>query len=248
MVQDPSMARVRVAAWPMILVSMVLGMLVSGCSVAQVGPAAIAPRPAAAQYSSATPPPTIAQAAPVSPSAPLAQSTPAPPPQSPPAANDPAIASLMSNYRLGAGDVISIRVFGEDEFTREKVRLNDAGTVSFPILGELVVLGRTVGEIESLLTGRLKGRILVNPRVSVWIEEYRPFFINGMVERPGAYAYQPGLNVRKAVSIAGGFKERASTSKIFVVREKKALEPPAKVDLNTEIGPGDSITVEESFF
>lgn len=169
-------------------------------------------------------------------------------PSGPPASADPALASLMSNYKLGAGDVISIRVFGEDEFTREKVRLNDAGTVSFPILGEVVVLNRTVGEIEQLLTSRLKGRILVNPRVSVWIEEYRSFFINGMVERPGAYPYQPGLNVRKAVSIAGGFKERASTSKIFVVREKRALEAPVKVDLNAEIGPGDSITVEESFF
>ncbi len=243
MVQDPSMARVRVATWPMMFVSMVLGMLVSGCGFAQVAPAGGMPRPVA----QASSPPALAQSAPAAPSGPVAQVTPAPP-QSPPAANDPAIASLMSNYRLGAGDVISIRVFGEDEFTREKVRLNDAGTVSFPILGEIVVLGRTVGEIEALLTGRLKGRILVNPRVSVWIEEYRPFFINGMVERPGAYAYQPGLNVRKAVSIAGGFKERASTSKIFVVREKKALETPTKVDLNTEIGPGDSITVEESFF
>ena len=86
----------------------------------------------------------------------------------------------LSTYRLNSGDVISIRVFGEDDFTREKVRLTDAGTVSFPILGEVPMLGRTVGEIETLVTERLKGRYLVNPRVSVWIDEYRSFFVNGM--------------------------------------------------------------------
>jgi len=154
----------------------------------------------------------------------------------------------LSTYRLNSGDVISIRVFGEDDFTREKIRLTDAGTVSFPILGEIPMLGRTVGEIEKLVTDRLKGRYLVNPRVSVSIGAYPSFFVNGMVEKPGAYPFQPGLNVRKAVSIAGGLKERASANKIFIVREKDAAHQPVKVDLNAEIGPGDIITVEESFF
>jgi len=154
----------------------------------------------------------------------------------------------LSTYRLNSGDVISIRVFGEDDFNREKIRLTDAGTVSFPVLGEIPMLGRTVGEIEKLVTDRLKGRYLVNPRVSVWIDEYRSYFVNGMVEKPGAYPFQPGLNVRKAVSIAGGFKERASVNKIFIVRDKDAAHQPAKVDLNADVGPGDIITVEESFF
>jgi polysaccharide biosynthesis/export protein VpsN len=157
-------------------------------------------------------------------------------------------ADALSTYRLNSGDVISIRVFGEDDFNREKIRLTDAGTVSFPVLGEIPMLGRTVGEIEQLVTDRLKGRYLVNPRVSVWIDEYRSYFVNGMVEKPGAYPFQPGLNVRKAVSIAGGFKERASVNKIFIVRDKDAAHQPAKVDLNADIGPGDIITVEESFF
>jgi polysaccharide export outer membrane protein len=157
-------------------------------------------------------------------------------------------ADALSTYRLNSGDVISIRVFGEDDFNREKIRLTDAGTVSFPVLGEIPMLGRTVGEIEQLVTDRLKGRYLVNPRVSVWIDEYRSYFVNGMVEKPGAYPFQPGLNVRKAVSIAGGFKERASVNKIFIVRDKDAAHQPTKVDLNADIGPGDIITVEESFF
>ena len=172
----------------------------------------------------------------------FAQSS-APPPQASVSAGQG-----LSTYKLAPGDIISIKVFGEDEFTREKIRLNDAGSVSFPLLGEIPVLGQTVGDIEKMVDSRLRGRILVNPRVSVWIEEYRPFYINGMVERPGAYPYQPGLNVRKAVSIAGGFKERASQEKIFITREGDSTAKPRKVPVTAEVGPGDAITVEESFF
>jgi polysaccharide export outer membrane protein len=158
------------------------------------------------------------------------------------------IGSLVSAYKLGAGDVITIRVFGEDDFTKEKIRLNDAGTVSFPAIGEIKVLGLTIGDLERIVVNSLRGRILVNPRVSVQIEEYRPFYVNGMVDKPGGYPYQPGLTVRKAASLAGGFKERASLSKIYIIRENDPAQRPQKVELNTPVGPGDILTVEESFF
>ena len=157
-------------------------------------------------------------------------------------------ADALSKYRLGTGDVISITVFGEDDLKKEKIRLTDAGTVSYPVLGELPVRGKTVGDLEKVITEGLRGRYLVNPRVSVSIDEYRPFFINGQVSNSGKFPYQPGLTVRKAATIAGGFKERASLSKIFVVREGDTTNTPVKVDLNTPIYPGDMITVEESFF
>lgn len=156
--------------------------------------------------------------------------------------------SALSTYKLAAGDVISIRVLGEDEFKLEKIRLNDAGTVSFPAIGEIKVMGRTIGDLEASVVQGLKGRILVNPKVSVQIDEYRPFYVNGMVDKPGGYPYQVGLTVRKAASLAGGFKERAAMNKIYVIRENDPAQRPQKVDLNTLIGPGDLLTVEESFF
>ena len=54
--------------------------------------------------------------------------------------------------------------------------------------------------------------------------------------------------MRKAVSIAGGFKERASQSKITIVRDGDATNTPVKADLNTPVHPGDTVTVGESFF
>lgn len=155
---------------------------------------------------------------------------------------------FLSAYKLGPGDVITVRVFGEDDLSREKIRLTDSGSVFMPAVGELVILNKTLGEVERLVADALRGRILVNPQVSVFVEEYRPFFINGMVERPGGYPYQPALTVRKAAAVAGGFKERASLSKIFVIRGDDRTHTANQADLDALVFPGDTITVGESFF
>lgn len=159
--------------------------------------------------------------------------------------SDPA--ALLSTYKLASGDVITIRVFGEDDLSRDKIRLSDAGTIPYPALGEIKALGLTIGELERTITAGLKNGYLVNPRVSVQIEEYRPFYINGMVDKPGGYPFQPGLTVLKASSLAGGFKERASLSKITIIREGNQRSPQ-KATLETPVYPGDTIFVDESFF
>ena len=157
-------------------------------------------------------------------------------------------ASSISNYRLASGDVISIQVLGEEDLKRERIRLSDAATISYPILGEIKLFGKTVAELEAFIRDGLKGRYLVNPQVTVTIVEYRNFFINGQVEKPGGYQYSPGLTVRKAVSIAGGFRERASKEKIFIISDDDRSQTPRRVDQNAVVKPGDIITVEESFF
>ena len=156
--------------------------------------------------------------------------------------------STLSSYKLGVGDVISVQVVGEDDLKREKVRLSDAGTLSFPYLGEIRVRGMTVGELEEFITTGLKGRYLLNPQVTVTIGEYRNFFVNGQVDKPGGYPFVPGLTVRKAISIAGGFKERASKEKINVIREDDLKGNAIRIALEAPVKPGDIITVEESFF
>ncbi|MBE0613260.1 MAG: polysaccharide export protein [Burkholderiales bacterium] len=156
---------------------------------------------------------------------------------------------LVSRYRLESGDVISVYVLGEDDLKREKVRLTDAGTIQFPVLGEIRIKGLTAGELEQKITSGLKAaEYLKNPKVTVNIDEYRPFFINGEVSKPGGYPYVPGLTVLKAVSIAGGFKDRASKTNMYVVRDGASNEDRKKVEMDTPIYPGDILTIEESFF
>eukprot|EP00825_Cyclidium_porcatum_P015141 TRINITY_DN1839_c0_g1_i3.p1 TRINITY_DN1839_c0_g1~~TRINITY_DN1839_c0_g1_i3.p1 ORF type:complete len:216 (-),score=9.65 TRINITY_DN1839_c0_g1_i3:155-802(-) len=158
------------------------------------------------------------------------------------------ITQFVSSYRLGSGDVLSVRVFGEPDLSQSSSRLSDSGTIFLPTIGELGISGFTLGDVERLVVERLRGRILVNPKVSVSIEQYRPFFINGMVRSPGAYPFQPGLTVRKAVSLAGGLQERASLRKMFVIRAGDPAQLLQRVELATTVLPGDVVTIEESFF
>ena len=170
----------------------------------------------------------------------------------PPAMMAPPAAAVapqaVPEYRLGTGDVISIRVYGGDEETRiERLRLSDTGKIVLPF-GDFTAKGATARELETAITQNVRGRLLVNPRVSVTIDEYRPFFVDGQVGRPGAYPYQPGLTVRKAITIAGGLRERASIKKIYLLRESDGSSSAVTADLNTLVGPGDTINVPESFF
>lgn len=157
------------------------------------------------------------------------------------AAND------SQGYRLSTGDVINISVYGEEDLSRHAYRLPDSGLITFPF-GEVRALGLSIIELEIRIADGLRGGYLINPRVSVSMEAYRPFFINGQVNNPGAYPFQPGMSVRKAVALAGGLKERASESKIFVIKEIDSEHKQTKISMDGPVFPGDTITVEESFF
>lgn len=148
-------------------------------------------------------------------------------------------------YRLGAGDHVEIRVYGEDDLT-VSTRLGDSGVISYPFLGSIVAKGLTVSELEQLIVKGLKGPYLIDPIVSVNIVEYRPFFLNGEVNKPGAIPFQPGITLRKAIAMAGGFTERANRSGGDVLRA-----PEIKVRaiaLDEQIKPGDIVTIRQSFF
>lgn len=161
----------------------------------------------------------------------------------------PVQASALSDYRLGSGDTIKITVFEEPDLGLE-VRLSDAGTVSYPFLGEIVVSGLTVGQLQEKITDGLRGDYLVSPNVTVSVVNYRQFYIHGEVENPGGFPFLPGLTLRKAIALAGGFTERASRSKMFVIREGVAYEREVgnNISLDDSLAPGDIVTIEQSFF
>jgi protein involved in polysaccharide export with SLBB domain len=152
-----------------------------------------------------------------------------------------------SVYRLGPGDRIIIKVFGEEDLSMD-FRLNDSGRLNYPFLGELVVQGLTVAELEQRITRGLRDSYLRDPAVTVSIAEYRPFFLYGEVQKPGGIPYQPRLTVERAIALGGGFTERASRSKIEVVRASDPKHKAVRVELSDPVFPGDVITVKQSFF
>ncbi|MDG1121416.1 MAG: polysaccharide export protein [Glaciecola sp.] len=152
-----------------------------------------------------------------------------------------------NTYRLSTDDVISVTVFNEPDLNLKETKINDDGTISVPLLGQVNIQGKTVLEVETLLNELFEKDYLVKPQVSVSIDEFRPFYINGEVDKPGSYAFRTGMTVEIAITLAGGFTERASRKEIFLASEGNKNER-RKVSLDDSVKPGDIITIEESFF
>lgn len=150
------------------------------------------------------------------------------------------------DYVLGAGDIIKIKVFGEDELDLE-TQLTDSGTLNYPFLGTIKVTGMTLKQVEQHIYQGLKGDYFVEPNVFVGMVQYRPFFIHGEVKKPGGYPFQPGMTVDQAVALAGGLTERASKEKVFISREGNKSNKE-KADLGSKIRAGDTVTIEQRFF
>lgn len=149
------------------------------------------------------------------------------------------------DYRLGPGDTVLVEVFGEPDLT-VTAKIPQNGRLPYPFLGAVLANGMTPKELEIRIRDGLAGDYLVDPKVTVSVAEYRPFFVNGQVKTPGSFPFQPGLTVRKAVSLAGGLTERASDKRISVIAEGESKK--RQVAMDALVGPGDIVTVEESFF
>jgi protein involved in polysaccharide export with SLBB domain len=150
------------------------------------------------------------------------------------------------SYRIGAGDTIVIKVYGEEALTLE-TQITNSGNINYPFLGSLKLNGLTIKEVEKLVYDGLKGDYFVEPNVFVGMVLYRPFYIHGEVKQPGGYPYQPGMTVNQAVALAGGFTERASQEKIAISREGSKVESE-RGTINSVIQAGDTITIEQRFF
>ncbi len=153
----------------------------------------------------------------------------------------------LEGYKLAADDQISVTVFGEPDLSLAKVRIAPNGTISMPLIGQIRVAGLTAAEVEKKITALLADGYLKKPGVTVSIAEYRLFYVTGEVKKPGGYGYRDGLTVHKAVSLAGGFSERADQGKITITHEG-STRPVTGVKLTDRVRPGDVINVKESFF
>lgn len=150
-------------------------------------------------------------------------------------------------YRLGVGDRIGISVIGEPDLTREML-IDHEGAISYPFLGTLKVAGLMLTELRELILNGLKPDYLLDPRVTVQVNQYRDFFVNGEVQKPGGFPWQPGLTVRKAAALAGGFTERASRSRLNVIRDADRERKSVPISIDDPVSPGDIITIDQSFF
>ncbi len=165
----------------------------------------------------------------------------------PAAAQDSTTNAVTEDYVLGYGDRIRITVFGHDNLTGEFL-LSETGAVSLPLVGALDFNGITLKAAQDMVANALKPDYLVNPKVNVEVLEYRPFYIIGEVNNPGAYPYVNGMTVIEAVAIGGGFTYRARKKRMLVIREGDETRTEQEINPNDKVLPGDLVRVAERFF
>jgi len=156
------------------------------------------------------------------------------------------VAQTSENYILGPGDKVEIKVFGQPDLEVTAL-LGNSGEVNYPFLGKVKLAGLNTSEVEQVITQGLKPGYLRNPNVYVQVIEYRPFYIHGEVNNPGAYPYQPAMTVNQAIALAGGLTERASVDKIYIFKEQ-TKQQQLKGSLNSQIAAGDTIKIEQRLF
>ena len=98
--------------------------------------------------------------------------------------------ATLSNYRLGVGDRIALRVFNNSALNVER-DIDAEGQIEVGFIGEVMVMGRTVTEVREEITQRLNDEYLVDPQVSFDVLQYRPIFVLGQVAIPGDYPSVP---------------------------------------------------------
>ncbi len=151
-----------------------------------------------------------------------------------------AASAIAADYRLGPGDVISISVYGVEEFKDKdnQLTVRPDGKVAFPLAGELTVTDLTVSELASELTRSL-GQYLKNPQVTVNVIKFRTtrVYVLGEVSKPGMYEIEKQHNLLDALGLAGGYTRAAVLTKIYVVR--KATGSYEEIDLTKLLKKAD---------
>lgn len=147
-------------------------------------------------------------------------------------------------YTLDGGDILRVTVYGDDTLSKT-YKVDDAGTIAFPLIGQVQVRGLTVQQAAGAIAAGLANGLMRHPNVSAEIDTYRPFYIQGAVKNGGQFPYVSGMTVRAAVSTAGGYSDTANRNRATIYRKHGDQMDKSTVDLDFPIYPGDTIVVAE---
>lgn len=152
----------------------------------------------------------------------------------------------VMKYRLDTGDKLRVTVFNDASLSGE-FAVSDGGYLSFPLIGNLFVKGKTVDEAQALVHDSLAKGYVNDPRVTMEVIAYRPYYINGEVVRGGEVPFSAGLTVTQAIAAAGGYTYRGDKKNIFITRKGMGAEFRV-IPETTYVMPGDVIRVGERYF
>ena len=176
----------------------------------------------------------------------------------------PAAKPTPPEYRVGAGDVLELVVFGNEDLTRTPT-VQPSGVIALPLLGEVPVGGLTVAEVQRKLTTLLARDFLVNPQVEVKVKEYQSQSVSvvGEVNSPGRKPLRGRTRLIDVLLEAGGFRPTAS-GEIVITRNEGTFEggarsiklrfggtaptPQDQINLELPLQNGDIITASAKYY
>lgn len=122
------------------------------------------------------------------------------------------------NYTVKPGDVLSISVWKEPDLQRPALIRPD-GSFSFPLVGEVNARGKTVADLNKIISERL-ARYIADAVVTVSVQEIKgnKVYVIGQVNKPGEFIVNPSVDVMQALSMAGGTTPFASLGDIMILR------------------------------
>ncbi len=148
---------------------------------------------------------------------------------------------------LQPGDRIKVTVYGEENLNGV-YDIDPSGNVSLPLAGTVRATGRTKTELQREITAKYKSDYLQNPKVTVDVVNFRPFYVMGEVRNPGEYAYRGDLDVLSATTMAGGLTYRADRSTVLIKHPGEPNWTEYALAPTVIIGPGDLIRIPERYF
>jgi polysaccharide export outer membrane protein len=156
------------------------------------------------------------------------------------------------DYRIHAGDVVSIHVFQQESMSVSRVRVRIDGKIAVPIVGDIQLLGKRPADIKTDLEHRLKSYV-ITPDVTVTIDEAHATQVSvlGEVVHPGIFVLEATAGVAQALASAGGVTDYADRDRVFVIRGKQRVRLTYEQVLrgtgrapSFHLEPGDLVVVE----
>ena len=154
------------------------------------------------------------------------------------------------SYVIGAEDIIAVRVWREPEMS-SLYAVRPDGKISMPLVGEIEAAGMTPKQLESKVVEALQ-TVMNRPQVAVSVQDVRSkkYYVQGQVNRAGAFPLVSKLTILEALGLAGGLQEFANDKDIRIIRKGQVIKfnyrdvtKGKKMEQNIDLAPGDQIIV-----
>lgn len=160
--------------------------------------------------------------------------------------------------KIKPGDTLKISVWKYSDMDASLLVGND-GSINYSYIGEIPVVGKTAEEVRLFIIKKLDQDYIANPQVDVRIDtKTLTIFVVGEVAKPGSYPFEPGLDPLKAIALAGGMTDFASSKALIIRKNEAGGETQIKVNVKKlmkanpdrnqyELEPGDMVVLKRSW-